>query len=400
MNDIVRTRKAALLLALLVPLAAVACAGRQAPTEAAPSPEPTSYERVERALADGGVDADARRLISRLDDDETVDVDALLVVLAGDTLARQEARAAALELLGRRRTMAALPAFRSALLHGDAPLRAAAASALGELLDMSDRPVRRLLARALRDPEPEVQTQALQALGDYDVELLRQYVAAGPPPALRGLAADLLRLAESRGAALAEADALPARLERETLGGIRITFEARRQWPEWGAAVGALTVRPPDGEPRELAGDGVEAVRNVVPAFASADGGAVVYEAEREIRVYDVRGDSVRRLGSGIAPRSVPLTNGFVFLRERRQDRERSEGATILQYDVVRGSFTGAELEVIGQLTARARTEVHGNYSPVRWMRVRQRGDGFWLEGEGVDAFRLPAGLGSTLSTP
>jgi hypothetical protein len=59
-------------------------------------------------------------------------------------------------------------------------------------------------------------------------------------------------------------------------------------------------------------------------------------------------------------------------------------------YRVVEASFTHAEVVELGMLSAAARMDRRGNFSPVRWMRVREFGGEFFLMGEGLATFPLP----------
>ena len=54
---------------------------------------------------------------------------------------------------------------------------------------------------------------------------------------------------------------------------------------------------------------------------------------------------------------------------------------------MVRASLVSGAPEVIGQLEARVRPEVHAGASPVRWMVVGESRNGFVLRGPGVTPF-------------
>ena len=45
---------------------------------------------------------------------------------------------------------------------------------------------------------------------------------------------------------------------------------------------------------------------------------------------------------------------------------------------------------MLGQISAQTRLTVRGNYSPVRWMRVREVDGQFLLAGDSMDPFKLP----------
>src|SRR5690606_28633175 len=102
-----------------------------------------------------------------------------------------------------------------------------------------------------------------------DVELLREFLASGPPPEVAKIATDLVRIAEERGAPLAAAaagdgaaasgpraaakaahdDGAPLVLSRTSASGARIEFRATKRWPQWDAAVGQLAVAAPGAAP-------------------------------------------------------------------------------------------------------------------------------------------------------
>ena len=127
----------------------------------------------------------------------------------------------------------------------------------------------------------------------------------------------------------------------------------------------------------------------VVPAFFSPDRARVVSEADRQIHVVDLRSRERLDFGVGVAPRPVPFSDDFVFLR-LVSESPRADGGTELGYEVHRASFTGGS-EQIGELQALARPEQHGNYSPVRWMVVGETPEGFVLRGDGISTFKLPS---------
>jgi len=133
-------------------------------------------------------------------------------------------------------------------------------------------------------------------------------------------------------------------------------------------------------------------VAGVVPAFFSPNRSRVVYEIDREILVVDLATRQVHSIGPGIAPRVVPFSESFVFLREIPELRQEQGEVTQLHYSVFRGSFRNGEAELIGTTTAVARTGSYGNYSAVRWMVVGETPEGFALRGYGVTDFPLPAG--------
>src|SRR5690606_1136978 len=140
-------------------------------------------------------------------EDSLRDFDARLARLVADSTMQPAVRANAVLLLGERRATGHLLAFWTALESPDVPVRAATAASLRGIIIADERAGLRLARRALRDPEPSVQARALEALGDTDVELLREFLASGPSPEVAKIATDLVRIAEERGAPLAAAAA-------------------------------------------------------------------------------------------------------------------------------------------------------------------------------------------------
>jgi len=313
-------------------------------------------------------------------------LDHLLSALAQDAATPEITRAHALILLGERLAKSELSAFRHALSAEPVRVRAAAARGLGRLLSV-DSTVVPLLARALEDPAPAVQAAALESLGDDRPELMRRYLAGSPEPAVAAVARDLLRVAEQRGAPLAY-DSATGELRREVGEGLSLVFRPVRRWPQWDAAVGELVVERAGAAPVVVARE-VEAVGGVVPAFVSAGGTHLVYESGRQIRVRDLATGADREVGPGIAPRLLPFSDSFIFLRAAREPLPIGSRFRLV-YEVLRADFAGGEPEPLGVMGAFAEWKVKGNYSPVRWMRVVERDGSFHLAGPGVDTFTLP----------
>jgi hypothetical protein len=169
----------------------------------------------------------------------------------------------------------------------------------------------------------------------------------------------------------------------------QIVFRARASGSPSGIAVGDLRVELPNAPDVPLAAS-AEVVGGVVPAFFSADRSHVVFEVDREIRVIDLGSRQVRSMGPGIAPRVVPFSQQFVFLREIPEARRESDQGTEIEYEVFRATFTNGQPEMIGTTAALARMQVYSNYSAVRWMVVGETRDGFALRGYGMADFALP----------
>jgi hypothetical protein len=312
--------------------------------------------------------------------------DELLAEAAEDVYAPIHVRLNALLLLSERGAGMQLPVFRAALDDDDARVRAMAASSLRRFMDTHPHDAERLARTALEDPAPEVQAQALHVLGDRDPALLRSYIPRAADPELRHIAVDLVRVAEARGVRLT-GDAATGTLHRETPEGFTLTFTPATRWPQWDAAVGDVVVTRGGTTVATLSG--IEAVAGVLPVFLSPEGTHVVYERDRRIIVRAVDTGAERVAGAGMAPRILPFTNDFVFVREAENGRTDMRREVRIRYDLLRAPFeaaAGAEPQVIGELTAVTKYDTHGNYSPVRWMHVEDRSGYFYLAAEGLEA--------------
>lgn len=326
-------------------------------------------------------------MMSRLED-MGPEVDAVLLALARDRGVNTVVRSNALILLAERRTPGALPALERALATSNATrLRAAAVLGLQKLAPGSPEAVR-LIRSAVRDPARAVRLTALQALDIGEVATIREVLDRDRDSEVRAVAMQLVAIAESRGAPLA-ADRRGAL--RTTGAGLdpQIVFRPARFDPTTGVSVGDLRVELPATLDLPLTTT-AQAVGNVVPAFFSADRAQVVYEDDGEIRVVDLPSRRTRSVGIGTAPRVVPFSNHFVFLREESRQARSGGAVTEVQYDVFRADFAAGDPERIGELRAEARAD-RGGTSPVRRLVVAETGDGFVLRGEGVSTFPLPA---------
>ncbi|HET9441556.1 MAG TPA: hypothetical protein VFO52_15375 [Longimicrobiales bacterium] len=321
-----------------------------------------------------------------------IEFDRRLAAVAEDTSAPAVVRINALQLLAHRTAVNHLIAFSSALDAPEERVRMAAVSGMRDFLPAAPNTAIGILEKALRDPNPRIQTRALELLSDRDERVLREYHARATNAELRDVARDLIRVAEGRGAPLVARDSTGT-LERVTDAGVIITFQPAQRWPQWDAALGTLLVTPPKGKPVQVASS-VEVVGNVVPAFMAGDS-LLVYEVNREIHVRSLRDNSDRKLTNGIAPRMLPFTNDVVFYREIAERRMSTPTDVPYRYQVIRIPMAGGAEAVLGEVKVSVKNNVKGNYSPVRWSRVRELNGRFYLVGENMGEFQLPSPFGS-----
>lgn len=310
-----------------------------------------------------------------------------LAAIAEDTAHPWVVRANALKLLGDYPAVAELLVFRSALRMREERVRMTAVSAMNNYLLATPQSALRILEHALDDPSPRVQARALEILSDRDVGVLRRYYARTTNAELRGVAQDLIRTAEERGAPLSS-DSLGT-LTRTTAGGVTITFQPTQRWAHWDAAVGELYVQLPR-QPRTLVAANVEVVGGVIPAFVTPDSAVLVYETNREIRLRSLTDNSDRKLADAIAPRIFPFSNDVMFFREIGNRQPLTAHGTPLKYQVVRMPLTGGAGTILGELGVNAQNDTKGAYSPVRWARVREVDGKFYLVGDAFKDFELP----------
>lgn len=363
-----------------------ACSGHRSPEQPAPV---RFFSEVREMLALAEPSPEYYQARARLED-MGPEVDAVLVAIAQDPEGRPVARSNALMLLADRRSSAALPVLRETLLTDDSEAqRAAAVLALQRMMPDTPEAVN-LIRSAVGDPGRTVRLNALQALDIRDVDTIRAVLEDENDPDVRRVALQLVSLAEARGAPL-DRDRRGALRTAGAEGDPQIVFRPVSTDSTSGISSGDLRVELPSGPDIPLA-PLAEVVAGVVPAFFSPDRSRVVYEAEREIRVVNLRSREIRSYGRGIAPRPVPFTHDFVFLRPLVTTPRPEAGTTELTYAVYRASF-GGDAEHIGELQALARSDLHANYSPARWMIVAETPDGFVLRGEGLSTFKLPASI-------
>jgi hypothetical protein len=307
-----------------------------------------------------------------------------LADVVADSTAPVIVRINAIRLLSDRKVTDMNP-FVEGLTAADERLRAATVVAIQPYASRW-RSLMGMVKEMLNDPSPIVQAKVLETLADTDVDLLRSYAARPRPVALRTIAEDLIRTAEERGAALLPLDSSGV-LERISVSKNRLRFRPTTRWRGWDAAVGELSVAAP-GKDFVRISDSVEVVRNIVPAFFSVDGKWLVYEANRQIHVRDLSANTDRVVAAGVAPRIIPFTERFVYLKPG-QIQTNVQG-TAIRYEVRDAAFAPGSDNFLGYITAQAQMAVNGYYSTVRWMRVRETGGTFWLSGDLMDPFKLP----------
>ncbi|HEV2146939.1 MAG TPA: HEAT repeat domain-containing protein [Longimicrobiaceae bacterium] len=315
------------------------------------------------------------------------EIEPVLVSLVDNPNADGTVRTNALLLLADRRSAAAVPVLRRVVLTAeDEDLRVAAVQGLQRFAAESPEAANAIRG-AITDPARKVRLTVLQALDVEDVALIRALIRKEEDAQVRSVAKALVALAESRGAALPpEGDGTYRTTAPD--GEAQVVFHPSRTDPA-GVSVGALWVQLP-GERLVPLAQQVEAVAGVVPAFFSQDRGAVVFEAEREVRVRDLKSGDTRVLGPGVAPRPIPFSDRFVYLVEQLPARRSVEDGTELTYEVRVAPFAEGPAEPLGTLVAIARADRYANASPVRWMVVGETPEGFVLRGEHISTFLLP----------
>jgi hypothetical protein len=321
------------------------------------------------------------------------EVDGVLLEMVYSAGVHPMLRSNALTLLAERGAPYSRAVLRDVLLGSpESEMRLAAVVGL-QAISVRDPEARRVLRSALSDPSRRVRLNVLQAMDVGDVEAIRSLIEIERDRDVLRIARQIAQLAEARGARLAVDPEGVLRTTRAS-GEPGLAFHPHRTLPGTGAVVGELRVELP-GVGRVVLGTEVEVVEGVVPAFLAPDRSAVVFESGRRIAVWHLRRGETRVLGEGVAPRILPFTHGFVYLRERTDWRSDRGDSTLLVYDVVRAGFDGGNPRIIGELRASARPDRAGHYSPVRWMAVSETPEGFVLRGQGMQDFLLPSPFGS-----
>jgi len=313
------------------------------------------------------------------------ELDEALAFIINNPRAKLPVRINAVTLLADRSGRSAATQLRGVLTGSRTDeLREAAAAGLQRFA--ADSPfVKQVLRAALQDPSSGVRLAALQGMDVDDVAHVRAQLRREENAQVRTVARQLVMLFESRGASL-EAD---ARGDLRTFGEDsipRIVFHPVSRDTAARTRTGALWVEVP-GRSLVPVAPSVLVVNDVVPAFFDPQRRLVVYEADGQVQVRDLASGASRTIGAGVAPRPVPFTDRFVFLRE-------APGAVtpagVKQYVVVRADFAGGAPEAIGTLQAVSRGDRWGGATPVRAMVVGEGHEGFMLRGDGVTPFVLP----------
>lgn len=332
----------------------------------------------------------AERVEMRLGNSEFIE---RLSVIAEDTANPWLVRVNALRLLANRGAVGELPVFSALMRDHDERVRIATVSSMREFLALREQTAVEILEFAFHDESIHVQMAALQMFGDRDPEPLRDLAARTRYPDVKKIAIDLVRAAEERGAPLVEKDTAGT-LERVSSAGPILTYKPTQRWKHWDASTGDLYVAVPGSKKPQLVASGVEVVANVVPAFFTSDGRTLVYELHREIHSRDMATGADKKIADGIAPRILPFTNDIIFMTEVRAKRSETPNSFGLRYDVNRVPAIGGTATVLGQVGAQALNDLHGNYSTVRWTRIRENEGNFTLTGDLKEPFTLPSPFG------
>ncbi len=369
------------------------CLFRSSP---AARPSPVSLETRE-ILGESRPSASYYRDRSRLEELGPA-FDTVLVALINDRSAKTLARANALVLLADRRSPVALPTLERVLLTSDEEaLRAASVTGLQRLASESE-----IAAGAIRgavsDPSRIVRLTALQALDVQDVAVMRALLAREEDRAVRAVAEQLLFLAESRGAPLA-VDVGGVYQTAALRGEPRLRFRPTGYDATSGTTRGDLLVELPQNRRVPLARK-VGMIGGVIPAFFAPDRKAVVYETDDGIWVQQLKRPDTRFIGEGLAPRPIPFTDDFVFLREVPSSRRQTGWGTDLRYTVLRANFRGGVPEPLGELRAVIPRGAPASHTPVRQMVVGETPEGFVLRGPDMSWFPIRPPFGENPAAP
>jgi hypothetical protein len=321
------------------------------------------------------------------------ELDTLLAGVAADASLGDNVRANAATLIADRggpRATAVLGRLLTS--RGSEEVRAAAAAALQRFA--TDSPaVKTALRTALTDGSERVRLAALQGMDVEDARYIRALLPREESRQVRTVAQQLVTLFEARGAPL-----MPdARGDLRTTADDtvpRIVFHTATADSAARTRTGALWVAMPGGRSLLPLAQRVDVVNDVVPAFFDPQRRVVVFEGDGQVSVRNLRSGATRSFGPGIAPRPIPFTDQFAFLREVPGSRRQNGEATEMDYTVLRAPFAGGAAQEVGTLHATARRGRFGGASPVRTVVVGESSEGFVLRGEGVSTFVLPGPYG------
>lgn len=317
-------------------------------------------------------------------------LDSVLVALVGNENADDHVRANAADLLADRGVPGTVDLLRRQLTTSSSVVLRARAVRVLQRFAADSAGARDALRAAATDRSATVRLNVLQRLDVEDAPLVRSVLAREGDAQVRTIARQLLELLEARGAPLVR----DARGDLRTSGredAPQIVFHPTSTDTASRLEVGGLWVELPNAQSLVPLAQDVEVVDEVVPAFFDPARAIIVYESGREVRVRDLRSGDTRSLGPGLAPRVIPFTESVVFVREVPGTQRPESGASIVEYDVLRASFSAGGPEVIGRLRAHVDPTIHRGASPVRWMVVGEARNGFVLRAPGlVEPFVLP----------
>jgi len=317
------------------------------------------------------------------------DVDTVLVSIAYDHRARPVIRANALLLLSERRAPEALPALQWALFNSNhETIREAAVLGLNRFVSESVE-AQNAIRSAVQDASPRVRLNALQSLDVHDINAIRAMLRTERHALVREIAVQYLAISESRGAPLlADPDGLfrTAGLEDHP----RLVLRPESVDARFGFVRGELGLELHQGGYLPLAHD-VEMVHHVLPAFLSPDRTIAVFETAGNIVMRDLVGRRAIYLGEGIAPRLIPFSDAFVFVREiAAAPAGRGAQPDFHSYEVYRVEFNGSQPERLGEMRIDAPADGEPPFSPIRWMTVGEHAEGWVITVGGTMVFRAP----------
>jgi hypothetical protein len=354
---------------------AVACSRQAVPEVAAPT-DPAG--RLEAILATP-ITFEQDSLYSAFAAEQGAEMMLLLPALALDRQADALARANAVLRMGAH-PVHDFEVFQLTIEDPDPRVRGATLGVVGPLATHRWDDALPILARGVVDTVVGIQAKALQELRDRDLELLRFYVSnARSAPELREIAVQTIRNAHAWGEPVEPAS--DGTLRRVTPAGVELAVRPARTFREYDLVIGPLSAARPNGTPRLLA-DSVEVVGNVIPAVSDAEGRYLAIERGRTIEVHDLETGVVRSLGSGVAPRPLPLTPDFFFFREVGRGGG-AGGTTTIRYEMVQAPFAAGEAVPFDSVNVTIDPAVRGYLSPVRWARIRDFGTRFVIDGAG-----------------